>query len=97
MKKKNDSLKSALKKAYETGSQCCQWITKYRFELPKQQFWDSVSLRYGWEITNPPTFCPCGSKFDIQHRLVFCQFLDLRGNIGIVKEKMTRKTCFSRE
>ena len=24
-------------------------------------------LRYGWEIANLPTFCPCESKFDIQH------------------------------
>ena len=32
-----------------------------------------------------------------QRRLVFSQFLDLRGNFGNVKEKPTRKTCFSRE
>ena len=30
-------------------------------------------------------------------RLVFSRFLDLRGNLEIVKEKPTRKTCFSRE
>ena len=30
-------------------------------------------------------------------RLVFSRFLDLRGNLGIVKEKPTRNTCFSRE
>ena len=30
-------------------------------------------------------------------RLVFSRFLDLRGNLGVVKEKPTRKTCFSRE
>ena len=44
-------------------------ITEHGFELSKQQLWDSVSLRYGWEITNLPTFCPCGSKFDIQHSM----------------------------
>ena len=44
-------------------------ITEHGFELSKQQFWYSVSLRYGWEITNLPTFCPCGSKFDIQHSM----------------------------
>ena len=42
-------------------------ITEHGFELPKQQFWDSVRLGYGWEITNLLKFCPCGSKFDIQH------------------------------
>ena len=30
-------------------------------------------------------------------RLVFSRFLDLLGNLGIVKDKPTRKTCFSRE
>ena len=32
-----------------------------------------------------------------EYRLVFSQCLNLRGNLGIVKEKPTRKTCFSRE
>ena len=27
-------------------------------------------------------------------RLVFSRLLDLRGNLGIVKEKATKKTCF---
>ena len=40
-------------------------ITEHGFELSKQQFLDSVSLRYDWEITNLPTFCPCGSKLGI--------------------------------
>ena len=44
-------------------------ITKHGFELSKQQFWDSVRLRYGSEIANLPIFCPCGSKFDIQHSI----------------------------
>ena len=25
-------------------------ITEHSFELSKQQFWDSVRLRYGWEM-----------------------------------------------
>ena len=44
-------------------------ITEFGFELSKQQFWDSIRLRYGWENSNLPTSCPCGSKFDIQHSL----------------------------
>ena len=31
------------------------------------------------------------------HRLVFSRFFDIRGNLGNVKEKPTRKTCFSHE
>ena len=30
-------------------------------------------------------------------RLVFSRFIYIRGNLGNVKEKTTRKTCFSRE
>ena len=38
-----------------------------------------------------------GSLLVMLIRLVFSRFLDLRGNLGNVKEKPTRKTCFSRE
>ena len=44
-------------------------IAEYGLELSKQQFWDSISLRYEWEISKLPTACPCGSKFDIQHSM----------------------------
>ena len=37
------------------------------FYLNKQEFWDAIRLRYGWEIPNLPTVCACGSKFDINH------------------------------
>ena len=33
--------------------------------------------------------------FDLKDRLVFSQFFDIRGNLRNVKEKPTRKTCFS--
>ena len=44
-------------------------ITEFGFKLSKQQFWDSIRLRYGWENSHLPTSCPCGSKFDIQHSM----------------------------
>ena len=33
-------------------------ITEFGFELSKHQFWDSIRLLYGWEISNLLTFCP---------------------------------------
>ena len=50
------------------------WLTRlpiagYGFELSKQQFWNSIYLRYGWEISKLSTTCPCGSEFDIQHSM----------------------------
>ena len=32
-------------------------------------FWECVSLRYGWRLTNIPSTCSCGSKMDIQHAM----------------------------
>ena len=40
-------------------------ITEFGFEFSKQQFWDLIKLRYGWEICNLPISCSCISKFDI--------------------------------
>ena len=57
-------------------------ITEHGFELSKQQFWDSVRLRYGREIANLPIFCPCGSKLEIQHSII-CKkggFVSIRDN-----------------
>ena len=48
------------------------------FELPKQNFWDSISLRYGWGISKLLTMCPCGSKFDIRHSMSY--FVTIRHN-----------------
>ena len=32
------------------------------FVLNKQEFRDSVCLRYGWNIPDTPSFCQCGKK-----------------------------------
>ena len=71
-KKKKKKKKRLVKISTEKG--VSNWltmlpITEHDFELSKQQYWDSVGLRYGWEITNLPTFCPWGSKIDIQHKM----------------------------
>ena len=42
---------------------------EYDFELPKQQFWDSISLRYGWEISKLSATRLCRSKFDKQNSM----------------------------
>ena len=50
-------------------------VTEFQFELFNTQFWDSIRLRYGWEITNLRTTCPCGGKFDVQHS-ISCKKVD---------------------
>ena len=44
-------------------------ITEFGFRLSEQQFWDSIRLQYGWEISNLPKSCTCGNKFVIQHSM----------------------------
>ena len=44
-------------------------IAEYCFKLSKQNFWNSIGLRYGPEIWKLPTMCSCGGKFDIQHSM----------------------------
>jgi hypothetical protein len=40
------------------------------YNLNKQEFHDSVKLRYGWRITNIPNHCACGEKNKIDHTLI---------------------------
>ena len=37
-------------------------LKEYGFDLNKQQFWDGISIRYGWSLSNLPTKCACSSK-----------------------------------
>ena len=50
--------------------------------LSKQEFWDLVSIRYGWPLSRIPKTCACGSNFNIAHALT-CKkggFITLRHN-----------------
>ena len=75
-------------------------ITKYRFELSKQQFWDSICLRYGWEISKLPTTCPCGSKFDVQQSMS-CKkggFITIRHNdLRDLRSRILSEVCYNTE
>ena len=44
-------------------------LKEYRFDLNKQQFWDGISIRYCWPLSNLPTTCACGSQYDFQHSM----------------------------
>ena len=61
-----------LKLAQESGAGA--WLTalpiqKLGYTLNKQEFRDSICLRYGWNIPNTPSYCQCGTKNDIDHAL----------------------------
>ena len=44
-------------------------IKSLGYTLNKQEFRDSVCLRYGWQIPNTPTYCQCSEKNSIDHAL----------------------------
>ena len=71
-------------------------ITEHGLELSKQQFWDSIRLFYRWEIRNLPTFCPCGSKFDIQDSMS-CKkggFVSIsHNNLGDLTTRIVSEVC----
>ena len=50
------------------------WLTSYPisdhgFHLTKQQFWDSLRLRYSGVLLNIPSTCCCSAKMDAQHAM----------------------------
>ena len=65
-------MKKMLELAQEKGSG--SWLTalpikSLGYTLNKQQFRDSICLRYGWKVPNTPSYCQCGKKNDVDHAL----------------------------
>jgi len=44
-------------------------LTEYGFNLNKQEFRDSLRLRYGWSLDHLPSTCPCGNEFSVSHAM----------------------------
>ena len=42
-------------------------MKKLGYTLNKQEFRDSVSLRYGWQLEDVPDYCGCGDPNDFDH------------------------------
>ena len=66
------NLRQNLVLAREKGSGA--WLTALPIQalgyaLNKQEFRDSLCLRYGWNIPNMPHFCGCGVRNSIDHTL----------------------------
>ena len=39
------------------------------FHLTKNEFWDALNMRYGFQIKRLPSTCACGKDFSIEHSL----------------------------
>ena len=44
-------------------------LEKHNFSLNKSEFRDAIALRYNKHINNLPSYCVCGSKFDVTHAM----------------------------
>ncbi len=65
-------LKRNLQQAREQGAS--SWLSalpleKHGFALNKAEFRDAIALRYNRHINNLPSFCVCGSRFDVTHAM----------------------------
>ena len=68
----SDEMKRNIALATEKGAGV--WLTtipiqSMGFVLNKQEFRDSIHLRYGWKIPHTPSHCNCGSKNSVDHTL----------------------------
>ena len=41
------------------------------FHLTKKEFWDTVNMRYGFQIKRLPSSCDCGKDLSIQYSLSY--------------------------
>ena len=65
-------LQHAMELAQEKGAS--SWLNtlpldEFGFTLHKGSFRDALALRYGWQPSNTPTQCACGSHFTVEHSL----------------------------
>ena len=65
-------IKRSMALAREKGSG--SWLTALPIKSSgytsnKQEFQDSICLKYDWRIPNTPIYCSCGIKNDIDHAL----------------------------
>ena len=78
------------------------WLTalplaELGFHLSKQEFWDSLYLRYDWKLKNTPSHCVCGVVFSPDHAMIckhggltFVRHNDIR---NITAEWLSKVCC----
>ena len=80
LKRELESIKSEVDEGMKRCLVCAQekgsgsWLVALPIEslgyvLNKQEFRDSLCLRYGWKIPKTPLYCSCGQKNSVDHSL----------------------------
>ena len=92
-------MKRNIELAQEKGAGA--WLTttpiqSLGFSLNKQQFHDSICLRYGWKVPNTPNHCICGDENSVDHALS-CKrggYVIMRHNkIRDLEAELMREVC----
>ena len=68
----SDTTVRAFKQAQAKGAS--SWLgalplKEHGFTLNKSEFWDAISIRYGFALKDLPSTCPCGERYDLDHAL----------------------------
>ena len=95
----SDKMKRIIQLAQEKG--VGSWLTarptkSLGFVLSKQEFRDSICLRYGWRVPNTPSHCQCGKKNDLDHTLSCAKggYVIMRHNqIRDLEAELMREVC----
>ena len=100
-----------MERNFKTGNSCCltaKVSERDNFVLSKDEFQDSMALRYGLPLTNLPVKCDgCGEDFHLQHALI-CkkgvliaqrhnEIRDLLGDLSCLAWTYTQKEPVIRE
>ena len=85
-----DNKKRSLMAAQEKGAS--SWlaalpIKRLGYALNKQEFRVAICLKYGWQVSNTPKFCACGSRNTIDHILT-CK----KGGYVVMRHNALRDT-----
>ena len=95
----SEKLKRCVELACEKGAGA--WLSALPLQsmgyvLNKQEFRDSIFLRYGWMIPNTPAYCGCKAKNNIDHTLN-CKlggYVTMRhNNIRDLEASLLREVC----
>ena len=97
----DEKLQRVLKLAQEKGAGA--WLTalpiqSLGYTLNKQEFKDSVCLRYGWNIPNTPSFCQCGKENTLDHVLSCMKggYVTMRHNrVRDLEADLMKEVCYN--
>ena len=71
-------------------------LKRMGYSINKQEFRDAISLRYGWTISDMPSYCACGKKNSIDHVMICLKggYVHMRHNaLRDTEAKMLKQVC----